>query len=133
MILTWELFKRQESLQRELGRTQQLITNDMKFIKCQILHLRQSNTGHKFKLGEEQQLESNLGVIKCCITSWSKELIVFSVDVASSWVLYVLWRWASQLKNFKVFECIWGSATKLVKGVQQSWWKLWKACPVRSD
>ncbi|KAK4832293.1 hypothetical protein QYF61_021692 [Mycteria americana] len=98
----------QEALQRDLDRLEHwAIINGMKFnkSKCQILNLGWSNTGHKYKLGEEW-LESSpaerdlgvlvdsrlnmgqqcalaakranpiLGCIKHSITSWSKEVII---------------------------------------------------------
>ncbi|GAB0190321.1 mitochondrial enolase superfamily member 1 [Grus japonensis] len=98
----------QEPLQGDLDRLEHwAVINGMKFnkSKCQILHLGQSNTGHKYKAGEEW-LESSpaervlgvlvasklnmsqqcalaakrakriLGCIKRCVTSQSKEVII---------------------------------------------------------
>ncbi|KAJ7424597.1 rna-directed dna polymerase from mobile element jockey-like [Pitangus sulphuratus] len=52
----------QEALQRDVDRLEHwTIISGMKFKKnkCQVLHLRQSNIGHKYRLGKER-LQSNL-------------------------------------------------------------------------
>ncbi|KAK4806867.1 hypothetical protein QYF61_012588 [Mycteria americana] len=62
--------ERQEPLQRDLNRLEHwAIINGMKFnkTKCRILHLRRSNTGHTYRLGEEwlesSPAERHLGVL----------------------------------------------------------------------
>ncbi|KAK4831171.1 hypothetical protein QYF61_015641 [Mycteria americana] len=115
--------------------------NGMKFnkSKCWILHLGRSNTGHKYKLGEEW-LESSLaerdlgvlvdsrlnmsqqcalaakranqilGCIKHSVTSRSKEVtLLYSALVRPHLEYYT---------DVKVLECVQRRATKLVKGLE---------------
>jgi len=124
--------KGQRALQRDLSRLEPWATiNGMKFIKskCQILHLGQTNAGHKYKLGEEwlesSPAESGLGVpadsrlnpsqqralaakranrilrcIKHSLTSWSREAIVLLYS-ALVWphLEYCAQFWAPQFKK----------------------------------
>ncbi|KAK4811154.1 hypothetical protein QYF61_019785 [Mycteria americana] len=122
----------QKALQTDLDRLEHwAIINGMKFnkAKCQILHLGQSNAGHKYKLGEEwlgsSPAERDLGVlvdsrlnrsqqcalaakrancilgcIKHSITSQSKEVII-PLYLALVWphLEYCVQFWAPQFKK----------------------------------
>ncbi|KAK4831609.1 LOW QUALITY PROTEIN: hypothetical protein QYF61_018369 [Mycteria americana] len=144
----------QKALQRDLDRLEHwAIINGMKFSKskCRILHLRHSNTGHKYNLGEEwlesspaerylgvladitlnmsqqcalsaKRANSIPGCIKHSITSWSKEVIIL-LYLAMPHLEYCVQFWAPQFKkDFKVLECI-QRATKLVKGLERMSYK----------
>ncbi|GAB0179848.1 mitochondrial enolase superfamily member 1 [Grus japonensis] len=138
-----------DTLQRDLDRLEHwAMINGMKFnkLKCQILHLGQSNSGHKYKLGEEW-LESSpaerdlgvladsrlnmsqqcvraakrtnfiLGCIKHSITSWSNKVIIL---LYSALVQPHLEFWAPHFKkDVKVLEWIQRRAIKLVKGLEE--------------
>jgi len=64
--------------------------------------------------------------IKHSITSQSRELIILlCLVLVRPHLEYCVQFWAPQVKkDVKVLECIQRST--------QSWWKGWKACPVRS-
>ncbi|KAK4824002.1 hypothetical protein QYF61_009127 [Mycteria americana] len=121
-----------DALQRDLNRLKHLaVINGMKFnkLKCPILHLGWSNTGYKYKLGEEW-LESSpaerdlgvlvnsrlnrsqrcalaakrgnriLGCIKHCTTSWSKEMIIpLYSALVRPRLEYCMQFWAPQFKK----------------------------------
>ncbi|KAK4815481.1 hypothetical protein QYF61_003017 [Mycteria americana] len=140
----------QEALQRDLDSLGHwAIINGMKFNKnkCRILQMGWSNTGHKYKRGEEQlessPAERDLGVlvdgklnmsqqcaakrancllrcIKHSITSRSKEVIVMLYSVLM-WphLEHCVQFWAPQFKkDVKVLECLQKRATGWVKGLE---------------
>jgi len=73
----------QDALQRDLGRLEHwAVINGMKFnkFKCRILHLRQSDAGHKYKWGEEclegSPAERDLGVLADSRLSRSQQQVL---------------------------------------------------------
>ncbi|KAK4818033.1 hypothetical protein QYF61_004157 [Mycteria americana] len=138
-------FEGQEDLQRDLDRLEHwAMINGMKFnkSKCRILHLGQSNAGHKCKLGEEWLASSPaerdllnrsrqcalaakranriVGCIKHSITSRSKEVIVLLYSaLVQPHLEYRVQCWTPQFKkDVKVLIYIQRRATKLVKGLE---------------
>ncbi|GAB0179974.1 mitochondrial enolase superfamily member 1 [Grus japonensis] len=122
----------QEALQRDLDRLEHwAMINGMKFnkSKCWILHLGQSNAGHKYKLGEgwleSSPAERDLGVLvnsrlnmsqqcalatktansilgysKHSVTNQSKEVIILLYSVlVQPHLEYCVWFWAPQFKK----------------------------------
>ena len=110
--------------------------------KCQILSLGQSNTRHKYKLGEEwvesSPAEWDLGVLvdsrlntsqqsnqilRCIKHSTASPFREVTIPLYSALVQpqleHYVQLWASQFKRaVKVFECIQRRATKLVTGLE---------------
>ncbi|KAK4824025.1 hypothetical protein QYF61_009616 [Mycteria americana] len=136
----------QEALQRDPGRLEHwAMINGMKFnkLKCQILHLGQSNARHKYKLGEEwlesspaerdlgllvnsrlsmsqqcalaaKRANRTLGCIKHSITSRSKEVIILLYSaLVRPHLEYCVQFWAPQFKKDMKRR-----ATKLVEGLE---------------
>ncbi|KAK4830117.1 hypothetical protein QYF61_008544, partial [Mycteria americana] len=140
-------FEGQEALQRDLDRLEHWAMIDgMKFnkLKCQILHLGQSNARHKYKLGEEwlesspaerdlgglvdsrlnisqhREGKRHPGCIKHCITSQPKEEIIPLFSIVQPHLEYRVQFWAPPQfkKDVKAFKCIQRRTTKLVKGLE---------------
>ena len=86
MIPNWKVvttLEGQDALQRDLGRLEhRAVINGMKFnkFKCRILHLRQSDAGHKYKWGEEclkrSPAERDLGVLADSRLSRSRQQVL---------------------------------------------------------